>query len=344
MSYIITMPHNDDCVFTSNESCDEYINTLKSKNIIFTLLANGSEVDEHFTRAFGDIHSEHAQYLSLLKDHIEEIIRRKACNLHGHQTRFSDDMTDSFHIHYQFDVKSRGEYMTEELFRDIVMGRKALLSGANSLSECYECGEQIAYYVCGFKVTTQTKCQPVGYYETDIEFPTGKLIIADCIYEIHHYIERTYSTKTENYSMRSTGSHRDFSARAARAGMYHVYVGNSCPGVYLNRPTGCITLGNDGLDDEDYETVTDPIDGEKLDSICTDLWWASLIDILVYKKLLKRIYGGRKGARLFKQTTQEKGAYDIIEVPAGKYVGTSYHHIDGYPEEGKHVMATLRKV
>lgn len=102
----------------------------------------------------------------------------------------------------------------------------------------------------------------------------------------------------------------------SQRGMLHGFVGNSCPGLYLNKELGSIHIGVDY--DQESEDYIIPDGFKQVTSICTDLWWYSIMDVEVMKELDKDF---------------DKHQWNIIEIPAGTWKLT---HKYGVSERGYH--------
>lgn len=97
----------------------------------------------------------------------------------------------------------------------------------------------------------------------------------------------------------------------AERGMFHVYVGNTCPGVYQDE-TGIIRIACGGPDEVgDTERF-----GRRMGSICTDLWWFSAMDTATFLAA-KLATGGR---------VSDIGA--TVPVTPGKYKMTVYDDVN----------------
>lgn len=68
-------------------------------------------------------------------------------------------------------------------------------------------------------------------------------------------------------------------------GMLHGFVGNSCPSFILNKEKGEIIVGVD-YDNETDEKIV-PEGFEQWGSVCTDLWWYSMVDYEKFKEISK---------------------------------------------------------
>jgi len=103
----------------------------------------------------------------------------------------------------------------------------------------------------------------------------------------------------------------------AEAGLFHGYVGNSCPSIH--RYNGKLLIGNQSYDRKTYNS-RDDLPGRSVGSVCTDLWWYSIAD---KDDLFRRIHEAGKDP--------EKYRFDgIAKVKPGRYVLKHY-----YPHFGK---------
>lgn len=101
----------------------------------------------------------------------------------------------------------------------------------------------------------------------------------------------------------------------ANQGMLHGYVGNSCPSVVLSEKEGVIYICSydEESDDNDFELN----DTYKVISwVCTDLWWYSIVDLEVLKKL------SNNSKEIEKQYEDS-----IVEIPAGTWGLEHYYGI-----------------
>lgn len=103
---------------------------------------------------------------------------------------------------------------------------------------------------------------------TVVNFPSGHLLVADW------FRIDAFTDLVENNNIPSINSEAGIEARvrdcAERLGFIHVFVGNSCPGVFVKDSQ--LVIGHD------YGEVTLPVGYEEKAHVTTDLWWATLID------------------------------------------------------------------
>ena len=99
----------------------------------------------------------------------------------------------------------------------------------------------------------------------------------------------------------------------------HGFVGNSCPTLIINRTTGEIIIGTEYNDILDEEII--PEGFEVLTSVCTDLWWYSIIPCTKDTKINNR--------------------YKRHKIEAGKY---RLEHYYGILDKCKHPYAKIVKI
>lgn len=144
--------------------------------------------------------------------------------------------------------------------------------------ECGECGGRFRLKRHGTTLVAENECVHAGgikAYDVLLAIPSGKIVFANDLrsltliddhFDVNHTIGQVRTTKAY-----------------AEDGMAHVFVGNTCPGVYRTDEGFAVQLHNGRYDEdgdyldpgEDDEAEDAP---ERLGSICTDLWWYSAMD------------------------------------------------------------------
>lgn len=120
--------------------------------------------------------------------------------------------------------------------------------------------------------------------ECEVEFETGEVLVADW-FRIEAFTDAVKEAEDDGNDINSAlGCIRRTQEYAERLNFVSVMVGNSCPSVLCD--DGLVTVGRV---DEDMEGGNPP---EPAGWICTDLWWATLID----RKRLVGIVAERTGA------------------------------------------------
>ena len=117
-----------------------------------------------------------------------------------------------------------------------------------------------------------------GEFFVDIDFPTGEVVYAD-------WPDRFSEIRDEGYLYDNDGSvsinfpegQRLVSEEFAKQGVLHMYVGNSCPGLYINPDNHRIRIGKTS---KGYK---------KVGYFCTDLWWVTMLDKSRYEEMLSKL-------------------------------------------------------
>lgn len=173
------------------------------------------------------------------------------------------------------------------------------IAEASCLTACPVCAEHLALETNGKVLRTTTTCKmPDGMtVEFELNVPSGKIVCRDDL--------RSWFDVYGDFNINTRkGTILNIQAMA-EIGCAHGYVGNSCPGVYrLLKGSYIIANGaykNGSYDDKDYIAP----EGEQVASICTDLWWYSLVD---YDEFMRRA-----------QITPKDAGAETFEVEPGVY-------------------------
>jgi hypothetical protein len=189
-------------------------------------------------------------------------------------------------------------------------------------SDCNVCGERLQWATDGQKVFVQNKCKYPGgmpAYSFEIDVPSGKLAFTNDLREQYPVCDDFYINHDTEI--------RRCSKEYAKIGLFHFFVGNSCPSINKVSDTE-IVLGRDGCSDdrevwisktdktvklskEEYKKAKLP--GRRVGSICTDLWWFSAAD---YNDLKGRL----KGEELKELDEKNKWAgFTVVKLKPGRY-------------------------
>ena len=158
--------------------------------------------------------------------------------------------------------------------------------------------------------------------EVEMNVPSGKIIIEN---DIRHY----WPEVKDDFDVNETLGLKQTTEAYGRYGMFHGFVGNSCPSVFRKGDT--FYIGNQGFDDSDE--VIDPLPGERVGGVITDLWWYCVADLDDY---LAR--GGKIRERWSGPT--------IVDVTPGRYILKHYYGIstrEEYDYKKKEIFATFER-
>lgn len=220
--------------------------------------------------------------------------------LKNNKKRFIEEFIDSFEMYLRI--------LNEEKFDKF---KKGEISISSSHYCCSECGEHFVY-VLNMNGMKPMKFKRLGgasdeleyapcvkvpkTYSFEIAFPTGEIICDDGLPYSREIFEEIY-----DYNINSSKGIYDTIIDFAKNNILHVFVGNTCPSVWLKEDK--LAIGNMYEEEEcncgadhykdcncDYKQAV-PLDGEEISSICTDLWWASMVDVQIYKEILIKEFG-----------------------------------------------------
>lgn len=190
-------------------------------------------------------------------------------------------------------------------------------------NQCGECGEELSYSFNGSKLKdgmrsvemmlfNHTECEKINEYSVEIEFPTGELICNDTLPYANGMFE-ALEKATPNINSRLGLKERTLAY--ANENILHVFVSNTSPSLFKKGETLVIGRSSDNecapcscgeeICDCEYEEYY-PLEGsEPIASICTDLWWATLVDVAVYRNHLINYYGEEQGEKYLSQIKQK---------------------------------------
>lgn len=198
-----------------------------------------------------------------------------------------------------------------------------------SPKKCGECGKAITLWFDGETISLgEEECaHPGGLkdYKVDLDIPSGEIVVANDLRklmgeDVDHNIDGTMGM------MLTT---RDY----ARLGMFHAFVGNSCPSVWKNGDV--LRIGSPPC----LEETDEPSDevkanwGDEVSWVCTDLWWFSIMDANLFESRCKT-----HGVEFPEYLTMEH-----VKVTPGRYRMTVHKYPDNDYYEGNH-YATIELV
>lgn len=201
-------------------------------------------------------------------------------------------------------------------------------------SECTYCGKG---YKVSFDGTWKVVGAPCKYPEGlptttwELNVPSGKLVVANDLRDVFPMSE---SVSSVNMIL---GQHETALAYS-RVGMSHASVGNSCPSVYRRDAehytiSGGVPeeyksstyLGKEGDEykyenvewaEGEYEAAVEAM-GEDVASICTDLWWYSIVDYDEYIRRSAFVFGEDSARRVKEEL--DGWTVSVVDVKPGVY-------------------------
>lgn len=279
---------------------------------------------------------------------LNNIVEKCEFRRNGHFHNYShDQIIDRYNrstMNFFFDAKADGfDSPNEELYKKILdlqenhRGDFTMPIYSQDLV-CPECASpttvKFAYDTNAQKFILEflDPCEyPEGFgeYFVRLNVPSGKLVFGNDFRDL-------CSVQAGGYDMRSRRGTMKITQVYADGEMIHIYVGNSCPGIFKD-DSGTLRLGCD-LDEED-EGV--PIEGKRAGGICTDLWWYSAMDYDFIK------------TRFLEDGTEEeftsflKSHCDIVEVEPGQYEASARKHLYQWPHpeyDYPQIYSVIRRV
>ena len=193
--------------------------------------------------------------------------------------------------------------------------RHAVIGSDTDRLVCNSCAQDVKIRVTKKKLKATTECpHPNGYpaYSVRVNVPSGKLIFGNDFRDLVR-IAASYDVNRERGTHQTTQAYADH-------GMIHVFVGNTCPGIYRVNDSRINIVSPEGASDaEGNDLPTKKPKGEVVGSICTDLWWYSAMDYDLFKKLAKE----RRGKEWKKRISQWE---TVVKVKPGCYEITCQTH------------------
>ncbi len=158
--------------------------------------------------------------------------------------------------------------------------------------------------------------------EVEMNVPSGKIIVENDFREL-------WPEAGDDFDVNETLGLKQTTEAYGQYGMFHGFVGNSCPGVY--KKGDFFHIGKQGHDDSDE--VVDPLPGKHVGGVITDLWWYCVADLDDYLA---------RGGKIEKHWSGPT----IIDVTPGRYVLKHYYGISTREEHShkkKEIFATFEK-
>ena len=199
----------------------------------------------------------------------------------------------------------------DDLVEEMIQSDRAIKLGE---MDCYVCGEHIAFYLENKRIYADKECPYKNGFpeiEVEIDVPSGQLVLYNDL--------RKYYPKEESRYVNYLNEIKLESEDYANKGLIHIFVGNTCPGIYKEKEDRLI-IGSYYDPDTDEDMRKDIMVG----SICTDLWWYGATDRSDFERK-----SGMTVADF--DVAEEKRGYwtrlNIVNVTPGRYKATGRHHL-----------------
>lgn len=214
-----------------------------------------------------------------------------------------------------------GGFPRDTVYQDFLDG-KAIMYTDMMDNCCSDCGSKFSFIISlergilNIRVESDSICEKNREYSIEVDFPTGEIVVDDWPPFFPEFMERGI-VNNDRFDVNYVHGIRAASEQAARDGGYgYFFVGNTSPSIWKE---------GDGLRvgylDEENEDMS-------IGSICTDLWWVTIIDVSIYKKYLNAI-GQEYSEELIKKKSY--GTANIIKIEPGRYRIKPYYGL-GYSD------------
>lgn len=143
------------------------------------------------------------------------------------------------------------------------------------LNVCYTCGEEVEFETNGLTIQAKNPCpHPNGISLTfELNIPSGVMVVANDLRD-HFNFEDDFNVNTAMGIVKTTKA-------MEKIGCAHAFVGNSSPGVYKTGENTFIVASSGYNEKTGGEKKPK---GKRVATICTDLWWYSIVDWNEFKK------------------------------------------------------------
>jgi len=142
-----------------------------------------------------------------------------------------------------------------------------------------------------------------------IPAPSGRMLVADWFRFDDNLFTDLVDARNLNFNINTSFGCRQQTEHYAREhGFLSVSVGNSSPGVFRRKD-------HDLLGSSDGE-LPSAVTGEEVASVCTDLWWATIIDEEVLRDKVCAKLGASAGQAAFDRF-MDSGSFEVFTVAPG---------------------------
>lgn len=175
------------------------------------------------------------------------------------------------------------------------------------------------------KEKTMFKSKPI---EVAIDIPSGRIAFADNLRFAYPISEHKGSPQNVDGPLWQ----KTITEGYGEAGLFHGYVGNSCPSIH--RHNSVLIIGNPSYDN--YET-RDDLPGKHVGGVCTDLWWYSIAD---YDDLVAHMHE-------VGDSIDDIRLDGVVKVKPGRYILRHYYPYFSKPRikhnNGVEIYATIHR-
>jgi hypothetical protein len=245
-------------------------------------------------------------------------------------TRWMDHFLNKFNMLGRIDMPSKT--LMDAFAKGEVLDEPEVLEGTSDYQGCNNCGiDSLVWMFDGKELTVKGEAcpHPDGFpaYTVEIDCPSGKLLFGNDF-------RQQYDPDLDDPSdgeLNGDGAYHSWKVfqNYGAIGMGHGYVGNTCPAVWQHNDEK-VGIWNIGMkkvpdgDDYDEGPEINPEEGESIGSICTDLWWYSIVDLEDYIA-----HGGATELRHDCIAKVKPGRYRITH-KAHMHDRDAYHELQDY--------------
>lgn len=162
---------------------------------------------------------------------------------------------------------------------DAVMAGTASAIGRNKHYVCHDCNMPLQLTLTGntISISGDGPCISNASFDVTIHFPTGEILSGDFPVGFREWKEHTdnQDRMADVISLNGMLGIRNRTECWAGEDIGHFFVGNTSPNVMLTTD-GLISVLPGEQD----------LDGTKLTNICTDFWWATMVDVQIWRSMM----------------------------------------------------------
>lgn len=168
--------------------------------------------------------------------------------------------------------------------------------------------------------TKPENCLPNEIVEVKVNFPSGKLIVADWVRipEFTEIVEGEDRWSEERSLNHTKGRIKTAQRYAELFNFVSVPLGNCSPDVYLQN--GNLIIGKPNYDEDTGDYVEVGSDYKKVASVCTDLWATTIIDIAQLVEILREKHGDKSEKLVDEYMKNNDTYYQTVNVEPGEYL------------------------